>query len=270
MLSSFTLGQYYNTTSVIHRLDPRFKLLQLIFIIAFIFVCKNFFALFLMCALVLIAMLLSKVPFRMYLRNLKVILPIVVFTAILNMLYVNQGEVVLFSWWIITVTLDGVLKAAFMVIRILLLILISAVLTYTTTPTELTDAIESLFKPLKFLGLGELVHTLAMMMTIALRFIPTLTDETDKIISAQKARGADLESGNILSKIKALLPILIPLLFSAIRRADDLADAMDCRCYSGGKGRTRMKKLVPGVKDYITTTILIVVFAAVIVVGKVF
>ena len=270
MLNSFTLGQYYNTTSLIHRLDPRFKLVELISIIAFIFVCSNFYALFLMAALVLTAMLLSRVPFKMYLRNLKVILPIVVFTALLNMLYVNQGDRIIISWWIITVTLDGVLKAAFMVLRILLLILISAVLTYTTTPTQLTDAIESILKPLKFLGLGELVHTLAMMMTIALRFIPTLTDETDKIISAQKARGADLESGNILSKIKALLPILIPLLFSAIRRADDLADAMDCRCYSGGKGRTRMKKLMPNFRDYICTGIIVFVFVAVILVGRCF
>lgn len=267
MLSSFTLGQYYNSSSVIHRMDPRFKLVELIAIIVFIFISKNFLALGIMTALVIAVILLSGVPFKMYLKNLKVILPIVIFTALLNMLYAADGDSVIFSWWIITVTWAGLIRAAFMALRILLLILISATLTYTTTPTELTDAIESLLTPLKLIGLGELVHTMAMMMTIALRFIPTLTDETDKIISAQKARGSDLASGGIIAKIKALLPILIPLLFSAIRRADDLAEAMDCRCYSGGKGRTRMKKLRYGARDIISIVVLSACFTAVILLG---
>ncbi len=267
MLNSFTLGQYYNTSSIIHKLDPRFKLLELIAIIVFLFLCKNFAALFLMMSLIVVAMVLSRVPIRMYLRNFKMLLPIVLLTAIINVIYTTTDETPLFSWWIITVTISGLLRAAFMTLRILLLILISAVLTYTTTPTELTDGIERLLKPLKLIGLGELVHNFAMMMTIALRFIPTLTDETDKIMSAQKARGVDLESGGFLKKVKALLPILIPLLFSAIRRADELADAMDCRCYSGGKGRTRMKVLRASVLDYVCVCILVISFVGVILLG---
>jgi energy-coupling factor transport system permease protein len=220
-----------------------------------------------MAVAVLAVMLLSKVPIRMYLRNLKTILPIVIFTAIINLLYTSANETPIFSWWIITITVGGILNAVFMALRILLLILISAVLTYTTTPTELTDGIESLLKPLKLIGLGGFVHNFAMMMTIALRFIPTLTDETDKIISAQKSRGADFEEGGFLKKIKALLPILIPLLFSAIRRADELADAMDSRCYSGDNGRTRMKQLKAGGVDYTSILILTFCFVGVIVLG---
>lgn len=269
MLSSFTLGQYYNTSSVVHKMDARFKILELISVIVFIFVSKNFLALFLMALVILTAMLLSRVPVKMYFRNLKMILPIVIFTAVINVLYVSNGETPIFSWWIINITVGGLLKAAFMAIRILLLILISAVLSYTTTPTELTDGIESLLKPLKLLGLGEPVHTFAMMMTIALRFIPTLTDETDKIISAQKARGVDLENGGLVKKVKSLLPILVPLLFSAIRRADELADAMDCRCYSGGKGRTRMKKLKAKSRDYICVGVLVIAFSGVILLGTI-
>ena len=267
MLNSFTLGQYYNASSVIHRLDPRFKLLALVAIIVFIFVSANFWALFLMTVVVFFAMALSRVPLKMYFRNLKMILPIVLLTAIINVIYTTTNEEAIFSWWIISITRSGLLKAAFMTLRIILLILISAVLTYTTTPTELTDGIERLFKPLKLIGLGEFVHNFAMMMTIALRFIPTLTDETDKIISAQKARGVDLESGGFVKKVKALLPILIPLLFSAIRRADELADAMDCRCYSGGKGRTRMKILKLSKADYICAIILLLCFLGVVLIG---
>lgn len=270
MLSSFTLGQYYNSSSVIHKMDPRFKIADLVAIIVFIFVSKNFFALGVMTALILAVVFMSGTPLKMYLKNLQVILPIVVFTALLNTFYTGAGEEPLFSvsFWIFTISSTGLYKAAFMVLRIFILILISAVLTYTTTPTELTDGIESLLFPLKFFGLGELVHTMAMMMTIALRFIPTLTDETDKIISAQKARGSDLGNGNLLQKIKALLPILIPLLFSAIRRADELAEAMDCRCYSGGKGRTRMKKLHSSYRDFVALIILIICFTAVILLGR--
>ncbi len=267
MLNSFTLGQYYNGNSVIHKLDPRFKLLELIAIIVFIFVASNFFALFVMTALVFLAMFLSNVPFKMYFRNLKMILPIVLLTAIINVVYSGENETLLFSFWILRFTKEGLLKAVFMTLRIILLILISAVLTYTTTPTSLTDGIERLLRPLKIFGLEQYVHNFAMMMTIALRFIPTLTDETDKIISAQKARGVDLENGGFTKKVKALLPILIPLLFSAIRRADELADAMDCRCYSGGAGRTRMKILKAEKVDYLTIFVLCVFFAATVFLG---
>lgn len=263
MIKNFTLGQYFNTASFIHKMDPRFKLVQIIALIVFIFLSPNFIGLGILSAVVVFILLLSKVPFLMYIRNLKPILPIVILTALLNIFYVKDGTV-LFSWWVLTVTSEGLIKAAFMATRIVLMILISSVLTYTTTPTELTDAIESLLLPLKFIGLGEAVHTLAMMMTIALRFIPTLTDETDKIMSAQKARGADMENGGILKRLKALMPILIPLLFSSVRRAYELAEAMDCRCYTGGKGRTRMKKLAPSFRDFIASMFIIAVCTGIV------
>ena len=263
MIKNFTLGQYFNTASVIHKLDSRFKLVEIIALIVFIFLAPNFVGIGILSAAVLLVILLSKVPVTMYLRNLKPIIAIIILTALLNIIYVSGGTV-LFSWWIFTVTSEGLLKAAFMATRIVLMILISSVLTYTTTPTELTDAIESLLSPLRFIGLGEAVHTLAMMMTIALRFIPTLTDETDKIMSAQKARGADMENGGIFKRLKALMPILIPLLFSSVRRANELAEAMDCRCYTGGKGRTRMKKLSPTFYDFIAIIFTVVICASII------
>ena len=268
MIKNFTLGQYFGTASVIHKMDPRFKLVQLITLIIFIFLASDFWGLGVMAIAVLFILFLTKVPITMYLRNLKPIIAIIVFTALLNIFYVKDGSVI-FSWWVLTVTTEGVKKAAFMATRIVLMIVISSVLTYTTTPTELTDAIESLLSPLKFIGLGEAVHTIAMMMTIALRFIPTLTDETDKIMSAQKARGADMENGGIFKRLKALMPILIPLLFSSVRRAYELAEAMDCRCYTGGKGRTRMKKLSPSFRDYVAL-IFTVIICSVIILLKIF
>lgn len=263
MIKNFTLGQYFNTASVIHKMDPRFKFVQIIALIVFVFLAPNFIGIGILLAVVLSVLLLSKVPLGMYLRNLKPLIAIIILTAILNIFYVSDGTI-LVSWWIFTVTSEGLLKAVFMATRIVLMILISSVLTYTTTPTELTDAIESLLSPLKFIGLGEAVHTLAMMMTIALRFIPTLTDETDKIMSAQKARGADMENGGIFKRLRALMPILIPLLFSSVRRAYELAEAMDCRCYMGGKGRTRMKKLSPSHIDFIALFFTIVICAVII------
>ena len=263
MVKNFTLGQYYNSGSVIHKMDPRFKLVQIIAFIVFVFFALDFYALGLLAAMLIFVLFISKVPIKMYLKNLKPILPIIIITAILNVFYVSEGSV-LVSWWILTITTEGIKRAAFMALRIVLMITVSTVLTYTTTPTELTDAIESLLSPLKFVGLGEVVHTLAMMMTIALRFIPTLTDETDKIMSAQKARGADLESGGLFKRLKALMPILIPLLISSVRRAYELAEAMDCRCYSGGRGRTRMKKLRPSAKDFISVLVMMLVFGAVV------
>ncbi len=263
MLKNFTFGQYYSTDSVIHRMDPRFKLVEMIAFIVFVFLVKDFFSLALLAFVILAVMVCSRVPIVMYLKNLKPIIPIVLFTAVLNALYAGEGQV-LVSWWVIEITVGGLIRAAFMSLRILLLILISSVLTYTTTPTALTDGIESLLSPLKFIGLSEVVHTLAMMMTIALRFIPTLTDETQKIIAAQKARGVDLDSGGLLKRLKGLMPILIPLLISSIRRAYELAEAMDCRCYSGGKGRTRMKKLIPALRDYLSVALLSLLCAVVI------
>ncbi len=263
MLKNFTLGQYYSVDSVVHRLDPRFKLVEMILCLALIFLTPNFLVLFLVSIFYLGILLLSKVPLTTYLRNLKPILPIIIFTALLNALYINEGTL-LFSWWVIRVTTGGLIRAAFMSFRIVLLVLISSVLTYTTTPTALTDGIESLFSPLKYLGLGEYVHTLAMMMTIALRFIPTLVEEAQKIMAAQKARGADLETGGLIKRLKALMPILIPLLISSVRRAYELAEAMECRCYCGGKGRTHMKRLIPAARDYYSAGAVLLLFTAVL------
>ena len=193
----------------------------------------------------------------MYLKNIKAILPILIFTAIINSLYVKEGTV-LFEKWIITITSGGIYKAAFMTVRIILLIIISSTLTYTTTPNDLTDAIERLCKPLKYIGLGSVIHMLTMMMTIALRFIPTLIEETQKIMNAQKARGADIESGGFLSRVKALIPILIPLIILSVRRAYDLAEAMECRCYNGGIGKQRMKQLHINLRDVFAVAICII------------
>ena len=255
MIKDITFGQYYVKDSFIHRLDPRAKLIFLIYIIVLIFVTHNILSLLFVMLLSLAVMILSKVPFKLYFKNIKVIIPIIIFTAILNIFYSNSGDLLL-QIWQIKIYSGGLLRASYMAVRVTLLILISSVLTYTTTPNDLTDAIERLLKPLKFIGLGNAVHTMSMMMTIALRFIPTLIEETDKIINAQKARGADLESGGLVKKVKALLPILIPLLISAVRRAYELAEAMECRCYNGGSGRTRMKQMNLCVKEYLSFLIL--------------
>lgn len=264
MLKDITFGQYFDHNSFVHKLDPRTKLILLIAVIVFIFVAQNSIALFLVAALIIFSMLLSKVPVKMYLKNLKAILPIIIFTIIINLFYNTTGKV-LVHFWVLTITTGSVYRALYMAARILLLIIASAELTYTTTPNDLTDAIEKLLSPLRFIGLKNAVHTLAMMMTIALRFIPTLIEETQKIMNAQKARGADLENGKLIERIKALVPILIPLLISSVRRAYELAEAMECRCYNGGEGRQRMKQLKYGVRDFIAFLTVIVFCAGVIV-----
>ena len=263
MIRDITLGQYYVSNSFIHKLDARAKILLLIYIIVLIFITQNTWSLLVVSLFSVVIMLLSKIPVKMYLKNIKIIIPIILLTAILNVFYANTGTV-LCEFWSIKIYSDGVFRAVFMAVRVLLLILMSSVLTYTTTPNDLTDAIERLLKPLKYIGLGNAVHTMSMMMTIALRFIPTLIEETDKIMSAQKARGADLESGGIIKKIKSLIPILIPLLISAVRRAYELAEAMECRCYNGGKGRTRMKQLHIGILDWISFFVSAIILTAVI------
>lgn len=242
MLRDITFGQYYESRSVIHKTDPRIKIILLILLIVFIFLAKNGFALGFAVISVLAVMLITKIPIKLYFKNMKAILPVLIFTAVLNLFYGESGKVLL-SFWKLQITTDGVSRAVFMATRIILLIFISSALTYTTTPNDLTDAIERLLGPLKYVGLKNAVHTLAMMMTIALRFIPTLIEEAEKIMNAQKARGADLENGKLTERVKALIPILIPLLISSVRRAYELAEAMECRCYNGGEGRTRMKQM---------------------------
>lgn len=269
MLNDITIGQYFPAKSFIHGLDARFKLLALILYIVIIFLCNSVASLLFLCAFTLFCIISAKVPIKMYFKSIKAILPIIVITALLNVFYVSGGKT-LISFWVINITVLGVRKAIFMATRIFLLIIISSVLTYTTTPTQLTDGIESLLKPLKYIGLGNAVHTVAMMMTIALRFIPTLVDETDKLMKAQKARGADFESGGLISRVKALIPILIPLLISSVRRAVELSEAMESRCYSGGKGRTRMKQLKYGFRDIAASGIMIAGLVAVIFLNNVY
>lgn len=242
MMMDVALGQYLPAKSVIHSLDPRVKLaLTFFYLIVVLFLCNNFYSLGLFALFIVIVMFLTKIKLSMYFKSMKTLIPIIIFTSVLNAVYVTTGTE-LFSFWIIKVTTGGVERALFMTLRIILLILCSSIMTFTTTPNDLTDAIERLLSPLKIIGLGNAIHIMAMMMTIALRFIPLLIEETDKIMSAQKARGADLESGGIIKRVKALIPILIPLFLSAVRRASDLAEAMECRCYNGGEGRKRMKQ----------------------------
>ena len=264
MLKDITFGQYYEAPSVVHKCDPRVKILLMTAFIVFIFVSQNAFSLALSTLAVLFVIFFSKVPTRLFLKNLKAIWMVLLFTAVINLFYSKSGNT-LISFWIIHITTGGVYRSVFMALRIILLIFISSVLTYTTTPNSLTDAIESLLSPLKYVGLKKAVHTFAMMMTIALRFIPTLIEEAEKIMNAQKARGADLENGKLVERVKALIPILIPLLISSVRRAYELAEAMECRCYNGGEGKTRMKQLRLSVTD-LYAGIFITLFATGIIV----
>ncbi len=267
MLNNISFGQFFPTDSIVHKLDARIKLLLTLGLIVIAFVADNFVSLAVVALFTLLVMILSKIPIKMYLRTLKSIWFFVVLTAIINLFFVKTGTLLL-DFYSIQIYSGGVFKAMFIAIRIFLLIIISSALTYTTTPTSLTDAIESLLKPLKKIGVNT--HTFAMIMTIALRFIPTLIEETDKIMNAQKARGASLETGSIIKRIKAVIPILIPLLASSIRRAFELADAMECRCYHGGEGRTRLKVMKCSEKDYVTGAIFILFVAVVVILNILF
>lgn len=261
MLNDVTFGQYYPSQSFVHRMDPRTKILALIAFIVLLFVASNFYSLFACILVVIAALAASRVPFGRVLKSVKGIIFIVVFTAVLN-LFFHGGEMVYAQWWIFKITREGIVNTVFLVSRLFFLVMASSVLTLTTTPVALTDGIESLLKPLKYIKFP--VHELALIMSIALRFIPTLIDETNRIISAQKARGADFESGNIFKRIKAIIPILIPLLISAFRRADELGDAMDARCYSGSKNRTKYKKLKFGWRDLAAVIVFALLIAGVV------
>lgn len=246
MLSDITIGQYYKGDSLVHKMDARAKIIFTVLFVVMIFLCKNFLSLAMVGAFVLLSMIACGVPFKVFLKSLKPIVPVVLFTAVLNIFYVGGGEELL-SFWILKITTKGISTAIFMAVRIIFLIIASSILTYTTVPTMLTDAIEKLLSPLKLFRIP--VHTLAMMMTLALRFIPTLIEEIEKITNAQKARGADFESGKFMDRVKAVVPILIPLFVSSFRRAYELAFAMSCRCYTGGEGRTRMKQMKFHLRD---------------------
>ena len=258
-MRDITLGQYFPSDSVLHHLDPRVKILTLVALIVITFCTFNFYALGLVFAFVLLVAVLSKVSLKMYLKSLKVIIVIVIITSVLNLFY-GTGEPIA-KWWIFTITWNGICNAITVCVRIICLILFSSALTFTTSPTDLTDALERLMKPLKVFHIK--VHEIAMMMTIALRFVPTLLEETDKIMAAQKARGADMESGNLITRVRALIPVLIPLFVSAFRRAYELAVAMECRCYQGGDGRTRMKQMHMVRRDYLCVAVTALLIAGV-------
>ena len=240
MLKDITLGQYFPGKSCVHRLDPRTKLVLLIVYIIALFSAVSWVSYGVCLLFILSGILLSGIPGKAFVRGMKPLAMILVFTSVLNIFF-TQGETVLVSFWRIQITLEGVFRAIMMLSRITMLIAGTFLLTYTTSPISLTDGLESLLNPLKAMKVP--VHELSMMMCIALRFIPTLIEETDKIMSAQKARGADFEYGKLMERVKALIPILVPLFVSAFRRADELATAMECRCYHGGDGRTKMKLL---------------------------
>jgi len=240
MLKDITLGQFFPGKSIIHRLDPRTKLLLLVVYIVALFMAVSWISYGVMLLFLVVSIVISRVRLKAFIKGLKPLIFILLFTAVLNIFFTTDGTV-LVSFWRITITTGGLTRALFMLMRILMLVTGTFLLTYTTSPIALTDGLESLLSPLKKIRLP--VHELSMMMCIALRFIPTLIEETDKIMSAQKARGVDFESGNLLRRVRALIPILVPLFISAFRRADELATAMECRCYHGGDGRTKMKLL---------------------------
>ncbi len=265
MLKDITLGQYFPGNSVLHCLDPRSKLLLLVAYIVALFLATGPVSYGLMLVLLFACIHTSKIPAKAFVRGMKPLIFILIFTGILNLLF-TQGQTVLVSFWVITITLEGVLRSIYMMARILMLISGTFLLTYTTSPIALTDGLESLLNPLKKIKVP--VHELAMMMCIALRFIPTLIEETDKIMSAQKARGADFETGKLMDRVKALVPILVPLFISAFRRADELATAMECRCYHGGDGRTKMKLLRYKRRDFCAFGIGLAVLAAIVVITR--
>lgn len=262
MKADITFGQYCEGSSLIHRLDPRAKIIIALLYIVAIFLAKSVsaFAVLLLSSVVFIAM--AGLSPRMILKSMRPLLFVIVFTAVINIFWMT-GEHLIFEFGVVKIYLEGIINAILIIIRIVLLIIASTVfLTYTTTPLALTDGLEQLLSPLKKIGLP--VHEFSMMMTIALRFIPTLIDETKKIINAQTARGADFSTGSLLSRAKALIPILIPLFVSSFRRADELATAMECRCYTGGNGRTRMNVLRSAPKDWIFAACIILLGAVIV------
>ena len=265
MLRDITLGQYYQTDSVIHRLDPRVKLVTTVLFIISLFIIDNFIGYIIAGSFLVMVIKLSKVPFKFMVRGMKSIVILLLFAVVFN-LFLTPGEV-LVSFWKLKITKEGLRLAAFMAIRLVFLIMGSSVMTLTTTPNNLTDGLEKLLNPLKIFKVP--VHEIAMMMSIALRFIPILLEETDKIMKAQIARGADFESGNLIKKAKSLVPLLVPLFISAFRRANDLATAMEARCYRGGEHRTKMKPLIYQKRDRIAYTVAICYLALCIVFGKI-
>ena len=265
MLRDITLGQYYQTESVVHRLDPRVKLMATVIFIISLFVVNNFWGYLLAAGFLALVIRLSHVPFKFMVKGMKAILLLLILTVVFN-LFQTPGEP-LITLWKLTITKEGLITAIKMAVRLSFLIIGSSVMTLTTTPNNLTDGMESLLHPLKRIHVP--VHEISMMMSIALRFIPILLEETDKIMKAQIARGADFESGNLIKKAKSMVPLLVPLFISAFRRANDLAMAMEARCYRGGDGRTKMKPLIYKKRDYTAYGILALYLTAAVVIGRI-
>lgn len=265
MLKDITLGQYFPGTTLAHKLDPRTKILLVVLYIIALFCAKGLLTYAIMALCLAVCVRISKVGLKALVRGLKPVLFIIIFTGILN-LFFTPGDRYVLEWGFLRISDTGIRNAVFMVARIMLLIMGTFLMTYTTSPISLTDGLERLLNGLKRFHVP--VHELAMMMSIALRFIPTLIEETDKIMSAQKARGADFESGNIIQKAKALIPILVPLFISAFRRADELATAMECRCYHGGEGRTKLHVLQYQRRDWVALGVGTVITVGVIVLGR--
>lgn len=263
-LKDITLGQFFPGSSPIHQLDPRTKILAMVCYVAALFLCSGPLTYGLMLCALIGTVAVSTISFQSMVRGMRPVLFLLVFTALLNVLYTPGRPLV--SLWMFTITYEGLFHAFFMVLRILMMISCTFLLTYTTSPLALTDGLEALLSPLNRLRLP--VHELAMMMSIALRFLPTLIEETDKIMSAQRARGADFESGSLIQKAKALIPLLVPLIISSFRRADELATAMECRCYHGGEGRTRMHQLHYHSRDAVFLLATLALCALAIVLGR--
>ena len=261
MINDITIGQYFPGNSLIHKMDARMKIVLTALILVALFVCRNFISLLAVTVSVAAIILISRISFKTIFKSIKPLGIIIIITSLLNLFY-GKGEPLITLFGRFKITESGIFTAVFMSVRIILLVVVGSMLTYTTTPTELTDAIERLFKPLKIFKID--VHSIAMTMTIALRFIPTLIEEIDKIMNAQKSRGADLESGGLIRRVKALIPILIPLFISSFRRAGELAYAMDCRCYRGGNGRTKMKQVKLEARDYLSALAVAALFALLI------
>lgn len=266
MLRDITIGQHFPGNSLVHRFDPRLKLVLTVAYIVLLFAASNPLGLTLSILFLGVMYKVAKIPVKMIGKSLKPILPIVLFTAVLNLFFVSGEGDPLVHFWFLSIYAEGVRYAVLMAVRVMALIAGTSLLTYTTSPIVLTDAIEQLLKPLGKLHFP--VHELAMMMSIALRFIPTLIEETDKIMSAQRARGADFESGNLLQRAKSLIPLLVPLFISAFRRADELAVAMECRCYHGGEGRTRLRQLRYATRDWAVLAFFLAVALLVWVLGR--
>ena len=259
-MNDITIGQYFPGNSLLHKIDARMKIVLLLLLMVSVFICNNYISLAAAAVLTLILVLISKIKLSVILKGIKSIFFVIILTSFLNIFYASGKPIA--EFWIFKITKEGLNNALFMGTRIVLLVIIGLMLTYTTTPNSLTDAIESLLKPLKIFKAD--IHSLAMVMTIALRFIPILIEEVQKIMAAQKSRGADLQSGGIIKRAKAIVPILIPLFVSSFRRANELADAMECRCYRGSEGRTKMKVMHLQLRDYLSMIFVILYFTGII------